>query len=321
MKKVLLAIAAVATITSCSQNEEFENPEQRAEINFNTAVNHTTRAILTESSTFGSFIAYGYAHTGDFDGTVTSIVMSNATYTGSGVNWSTDGSYYWPTSGNVTFFGYAGGATAEFKKEGTTYPTLEYTVQDAINSQEDLVVAQTPNQTKPAVNATTNLTFKHALTQIYFKLKGSDSELTYSVSKIEIKNARKTGTFTYGANNTLGTWAPDDVSTANYSISLSPEQAVTGTNPVVLDNAETQIMILMPQELDSRVTIEVSYSAKKGDVEVHSSANPTSISLTGNWAAGAKIAYILTLNGDKINLVGTSDDDSWGAQEEDKKVN
>ena len=36
MKKVLLAIAAVATITSCSQNEEFENPAQNAEINFST---------------------------------------------------------------------------------------------------------------------------------------------------------------------------------------------------------------------------------------------------------------------------------------------
>ena len=29
MKKVLLAIAAVATITSCSQNEEFENPSHQ----------------------------------------------------------------------------------------------------------------------------------------------------------------------------------------------------------------------------------------------------------------------------------------------------
>ncbi len=29
MKKILLAIAAVATITGCSQSEEFENPGQR----------------------------------------------------------------------------------------------------------------------------------------------------------------------------------------------------------------------------------------------------------------------------------------------------
>ena len=38
MKKVLLAIAAVATITSCSQNEEFENPAQSNEINFTSSL-------------------------------------------------------------------------------------------------------------------------------------------------------------------------------------------------------------------------------------------------------------------------------------------
>ena len=44
MKKVLLAIAAVATITSCSQNEEFENVGQNAEISFGTIVRNSTRA-------------------------------------------------------------------------------------------------------------------------------------------------------------------------------------------------------------------------------------------------------------------------------------
>ena len=44
MKKVLLAIAAVATITSCSQNEEFENPSQQAEIKIGTTA--VTRATV-----------------------------------------------------------------------------------------------------------------------------------------------------------------------------------------------------------------------------------------------------------------------------------
>lgn len=44
MKKVLLAIAAVATITSCSQNEEFENLGQKAEIKMGTTA--VTRATV-----------------------------------------------------------------------------------------------------------------------------------------------------------------------------------------------------------------------------------------------------------------------------------
>jgi len=33
--------------------------------------------------------------------------------------------------------------------------------------------------------------------------------------------------------------------------------------------------------------------------------------LTGNWEAGSKTAYVLSLNGDAINLTGSSDDTSW----------
>ena len=59
MKKVLLAIAAVATITSCSQNEEFENPSQQAEIKIGTTA--VTRATVMETNDFRTFRAFGYA--------------------------------------------------------------------------------------------------------------------------------------------------------------------------------------------------------------------------------------------------------------------
>lgn len=82
MKKVLLAIAAVATITSCSQNEEFENPAQNAEINFSTIVSKSTRAVIIENKDFKKFTAYGYSHgETNFTGVVTSTIMSSAEYT------------------------------------------------------------------------------------------------------------------------------------------------------------------------------------------------------------------------------------------------
>lgn len=326
MKKVLLATAAVLLMTGCSQNEEFENQVKDAEIGFNTAVSHATRAILTENADFNNFIAYGYAHEGDFDGTTTATVMSGAEYTKSGEVWSTGGHYYWPTSGKVTFFGYAGKGITKgdvtFAKEAANYPTLKYTVLDEISTQKDLVVAQTPNQTKTG-DGSASLTFKHALTQVYFKLKGTDSDLIYSVSKIAIKSARKTGTFTYAAGAVIGSWAPDKTTTADYTISLLPVVEVTGdaADPVVLNDAETQVMILMPQTLDSQVAIEVTYSAEKDGVEVHSATTPTVINLTGSWGVGAKIAYVLTLNGDNIKLTGTSDDNSWTPKDENKEVN
>ena len=47
MKKILLAVTAALAITSCSQNEEFENAGQKAEINFGSIVSNSTRATIT----------------------------------------------------------------------------------------------------------------------------------------------------------------------------------------------------------------------------------------------------------------------------------
>ena len=150
MKKVLLAIAAVATITSCSQNEEFENPAQNAEINFSTIVSKSTRAVIIENKDFKKFTAYGYSHgETNFTGVVTSTIMSSAEYTkGEDGGWTTSGRYYWPTSGKVTFFGYGGVATATYAKEDGKFPTLKYTVLTDVNKQEDLLVAQQANKSK-----------------------------------------------------------------------------------------------------------------------------------------------------------------------------
>ncbi|MCS2617312.1 fimbrillin family protein [Bacteroides thetaiotaomicron] len=195
MKKVLLAIAAVATITSCSQNEEFENPAQNAEINFSTIVSKSTRAVIIENKDFKKFTAYGYSHgETNFTGVVTSTIMSSAEYTkGEDGGWTTSGRYYWPTSGKVTFFGYGGVATATYAKEDGKFPTLKYTVLTDINKQEDLLVAQQANKSKENNNPSVNLNFKHALAQVYFKLKGNDADLTYTVSKIELNKVRTEG--------------------------------------------------------------------------------------------------------------------------------
>lgn len=320
MKKILLAVTAALAITGCSQNEEFDNVAQNAEISFNTNVSKSTRAILTENQNFEKFIAYGYAHVGDadkvFDGTITSVVMTGATYEKNGSAWATTGSYYWPTSGKVSFFGYAGVTAATYDKQDGAFPTLTYTTLEGIDKLEDLVVAQTANQSKPSNNAAINLNFKHALTQVYFKLKGNDANLTYTVKKIELLKVKTKGTFTYGnaPETSIGTWEIDAASsTQDYVITLAdPGQSVTGDAPATsLNDASSQIMILMPQELKD-VQVKVTYSAKtKEGVEVHSINEPVTVNLSGTWTAGSKIAYVLSLNGDVVNLTGSADDTSW----------
>ena len=103
MKKVLLAIAAVATITSCSQNEEFENPNQQAKIGFTSVVKKATRATDTTTDNFLAFTVSSYVTSATYDGTTLlgNAYMNGVSYTKANAAsvWSTEdaGSYYWPS--------------------------------------------------------------------------------------------------------------------------------------------------------------------------------------------------------------------------------
>lgn len=63
MKKILLAVTAALAITGCSQNEEFENAAQNAEIKVGTSV--VTRATPMVTDNFAEFRAFGYAYKGE----------------------------------------------------------------------------------------------------------------------------------------------------------------------------------------------------------------------------------------------------------------
>ena len=314
MKKILFAALAALAITSCTQNEEIEAPSQKSEIDFSTAVNRSTRAALTDNTNFKAFTVNAYSHAETFTGTITSTIISNGAFTGSGDTWTSTNKYYWPTSEKVTFFGYAP-ETATFTKESEKYPTLAYTVLDDIATQEDLVAAQTPNATKTDKVA---LAFKHILTQINFELKGTDTNVTYNVTKIIIKDVIKDGVFTYGStpDNSFGSWEAGTTKIASpYTINLT-NCTFTGEATATPLTAADQILILMPQDL-SGIGIDVTYTATKGGVEICNTTK--NISFTeGTWNPGQKITYTLKLApGDEISLSG-SVSDNWTPKNEEK---
>lgn len=108
MKKVLLAIAAVATITSCSQNEEFENPAQSNEINFTSVVGKATRATVavTETLQDNGYKLYAY-NTGDkniADATSLGEAFINDEGKYENSTWKLKtGGYYWPLNEKIHF--------------------------------------------------------------------------------------------------------------------------------------------------------------------------------------------------------------------------
>lgn len=329
MKKILFAAVAAMAITGCSQNEEIEKAVQPVEISFNTAVSKTTRATTLVNSAFTKFTAYAYSTTGAFaDATEVNALISGTEFELKESTWGSGSSvFYWPATDQVSFFAFSPNTTEQFSwgaAAAKTAPTLTYTVKDAVKDQEDLVVAEAMNKQKATSGSTeaVALNFKHALTQVGFKIKGEGSGVTYTLNKIVI-NAKKKGVYTYGATSTtsettLGTWTiPSDV-TANTAYTVEPTKALSitgadngGTANETLVGADYTAM-LIPQDLTG-VTFEIYYKAEAGGaILCDKTTTPEEITFAdGTWTAGQSVAYVLTLKGvEKMSITG-SVADSW----------
>ncbi len=319
MKKILLAVTAALAITSCSQNEEFDNAGQKAEINFSTVVSKATRAseLTTDGlKTNGGFKVFAY-NTGS-DVMTNGIALSESAFMdGVAVTWASTkwnmnpaGPYYWPLSDNIQFFAYspATNNVSYTKPDGvkTGYPSFEYSIA---STQEDLVVAYTKNATKPTVSGTpVNLNFKHVLAQINFKLKGKDAGFTYKVTKISLSNIGNKGTFTYGDPEVnVGSWA---------STSGAATYEYTATYTDFIGIAELAIktdangLMLMPQTLGEDAKITIAYSTTYNGENVFNATKEVSLKNIV-WAAGDKILYTLLLPGGAEDVTFTPKVDNW----------
>ena len=317
MKKILLAVTAALAITGCSQNEEFDYPSQKAEINFSTAA--VTRATAMITDNFKQFKVYGYAHTGGFTTETESKTLVEGIFNKSeDKKWSEKDSnkFYWPSEGNVTFFGYSPvaetGTTYTAPESSKGYPTIVYTVNDDIASQSDFLVADKTG------NGTTNvdgisLGFKHALTQIAFKLKGSDSNVNYTVTKLVLKGINNVGTYKWGTN----TWE-STTGTKDYTIDMVSSAATfvgDGADAVELTGND-KVLMLIPQAPNS-AKIEVTYTATDKTTNIVYNNAPKEVNVpTDQWEVSQRIVFTIALTPGKImNISGEVVNNGWADKE------
>ena len=324
MKKILLAVTAALAITSCSQNEEFENAGQKAVINFESIVSNATRA--TEMKLQGlkdqGFHVYAY-NTGDAvvgTGTLDKSIIENALVSwDSGTSKWTSAIYYWPSKGNIQFFAYSSSKSLTLTATDTDkYPTLvDYQIADAASGQEDLLTAKVTNKTKADLNV--SFTFSHVLTQIQFAIKSKLADnLTYTVSKIEISGANNKATYKYADNSWISlagsakyTYPLDDVTANN---------AVQGTTTG--KNIGTESLMLLPQTLTAgKILVSYSVTDKNGDEVYATGATPKEVDLKDAvWGVGKSIRYTLSLTNDAATIGwDVTDVDTWTDEGQQKE--
>lgn len=296
MKKILFMAMAAAAMVGCSQNEEFENAGQQAEIQFGTAVSTTTRAAVTDLAELQKsgvgFTVYGY-NTGSSEMTAVTAAADmkafmNATANFADSKWTLSGSpYYWPMTDNIQFFAYGnpGSATLNYvAPAAVVYPAITYTVAE-VAAQTDFVVASVLNANKTDNVNGVSLAFTHALTQINFTIKTADA-LTYTLKTLSISGVNNTGTYNFGT----GKWE-NQTGTATYAHTIASEGLAVNESGVT----ENVAWMLMPQTLPADAKINVTYDIHDNGVLLDQITSNIDLNATTAWGEGKKLRYTLTL--------------------------
>ena len=213
MKKILIALCAVATIVSCSKNE-FVDVDQDAIAFGNAFVNNGTRATdgftieTNELLAFNVWATTQRSNTQPIVPILSEVAVSRTDATSA---WAYSAAYtqYWIPGNTYQFAAaknYASVTLANGVPSQFTY--------DAAAQLDLLYAADTRVGMAAGANAAVAFTFDHLLSKAYFTvdtnpMSGNNANYTYRVSNICINNAVKEATYTVAD----GTWA----GTTNYT--------------------------------------------------------------------------------------------------------
>ena len=235
MKKILIALCAVATLASCTKSEVLSYDQEA--IGFDNAfVDNSTRSVVdpsfSTSNMFSNFQVYGYVEGAPIFG-ANGVTVTNTGTNGS-VNWTYDGIQYWIADAKYNFSAVAPVTNAWTK----TAADKDATTLSFINDGDtDLLYAQNAEYRSKTVgtNGTVGFTFRHVLSKVKFSFVNGYNATNSSirVKDIKILDAYQQGSVELNA--TTSTWAP--VESSN-NLTLNFGMATDDQDTDAKENAE-----------------------------------------------------------------------------------
>ena len=228
MKKIFVAMLALAAATACS-NDELVSVNQEA-IGFDNAfINNSVRSVETpgfsQASMFNDFAVYGFVEGASlFNGVKVAKSITNDQLSS---DWKYAGTQYWIAGANYDFYAVAPFNGGWSVKTGTTPSdagaTLSFTTTDGT---QDLLYA--PIVTREGANndySAVAFTFQHILSKVKFSFKNgyNASAATIKVKNIKITNPYKTGEVALAAAATWREQAVAEDFTLNFGMATDNE--------------------------------------------------------------------------------------------------
>ena len=111
-----------------------------------------------------------------------------------------NGTRYWPDNKALDFYAQVNG-DAEFNLNDGTPTFKDFTVNDDVTKQHDLIYSVSAKQTKPE-DGKVVLNFRHALSQVCFKARNDMKNMQVEIKGVSVGHLTAKGTFTFPASST-----------------------------------------------------------------------------------------------------------------------
>lgn len=208
--------------------------------------------------------------------------------------WATGTTYYWPTSGELAFFGMSPAVNNDFlcfdryqAPAGENDAVISYIAPTEPEQQPDIVVASTDRMNNSESGEKVPMAFKHILSQVKFRV-GTEMQAG-TINSITLTNVVKHGYYHHAANG--GAWSLDEAGedqTCNYTVDL--DEAVTeGSTGTDLGVTEKTLMML-PQTLGANCELVVEFVGSDG--ETRTLRAPLA---GGEWTMGGTTVYNINI--------------------------
>ena len=224
MKKILIAILAVAGLAACSQDMTLETPKGAAIAFDNAFVNNSTRATDITADNLQDFGVYGSVVNGQGQ---QGLIFNNQEVEKSGNAYSYSPAQYWIADAQYDFVAIApyqengDGKTPTWTYATTTEDdakngTLTFYNDRAAANQDLLFDSETAVETPASITSkpdAVSFTFNHLLSRVKFTFVNgfaSGSNITLKVTDVKITNAHKTGTIAVTNGAVANTWTAAD---------------------------------------------------------------------------------------------------------------
>lgn len=268
----LLAITLAGNIvlSSCSQEEgtTSDSATQKMKFSFSSDDSESglakaaTRGTAETKTTLSSSIGMScYTGTWNDDASLPDFFYNEEIVDPGTGTWMTSGSYFKPDTGTKRrYFAYYPYLNADVDElhnmtisESTQpgYPTIDYSVPDAVADQQDLMVGNTDESAFGETLDVVSLNLRHLLTAVRFAV--GTSIPTCKVTKITIKNVFYSGSYIY-PNETWSSINDENVKT--FTQQLSKQINSTDAAGTYITN-DKQSFMMMPQTVPNNATLEI----------------------------------------------------------------